>query len=112
MAAARVALITGISGQDGSYLQEHLLSHGYEVHGPTFDVTDAGAVRSSIGHIRPDECYHLAAQTVVNGEELSTVQVNVSGTLHVLEAIRRERPECRLFIAGSSEMFVISSASG
>ena len=105
MAAARVALITGISGQDGSYLQEHLLSHGYEVHGPTFDVTDAGAVRSAIGHIRPDECYHLAAQTVVNGEELSTVQVNVSGTLHVLEALRRERPECRLFLAGSSEMF-------
>ena len=103
--AARVALITGISGQDGSYLQEHLLSQGYEVHGPTFDVTDAGAVRSAIGHIRPDECYHLAAQTVVNGEELSTVQVNVSGTLHVLEALRRERPECRLFLAGSSEMF-------
>ena len=90
--AGRVALITGISGQDGSYLSEHLAAQGYDVHGPTFDVTDAGAVSSAVASIRPDECYHLAAQTVVHGEELSTVQVNVSGTLHVLEALRRERP--------------------
>lgn len=118
--AARVALITGITGQDGSYLLEHLVSHGYEVHGlfrageasalngvqrHDAEVTDAGAVRSAVAAIGPDECYHLAAQTVVHGEELSTVQVNVSGTLHVLEALRRERPECRLFLAGSSEMF-------
>ena len=41
----------------------------------------------------------------MNGEEVTTVQVNVSGTLHVLEALRRESPACRLFIAGSSEMF-------
>jgi GDPmannose 4,6-dehydratase len=102
---ARVALITGMSGQDGSYLSEHLLSHGYEVHGPAFDVTDAAAVRSAVTSLQPDECYHLAAQTVVNGEELATVQVNVSGTLHILEALRREQPGCRLFLAGSSEMF-------
>ena len=103
--AARVALITGMSGQDGSYLREHLLSHGYEVHGPAVEVTDAAAVRSAVAEIRPDECYHLAAQTVVHGEESTTVQVNVSGTLHVLEALRWERPGCRLFLAGSSEMF-------
>lgn len=103
--AARVALITGSTGQDGSYLSELLALQGYAVHGPSVDVADAGAVRNAVAAIQPDECYHLAAQTVVNGEELSTVQVNVSGTLHVLEALRRERPGCRLFIAGSSEMF-------
>jgi len=103
--ADRIALITGVTGQDGSYLRELLLSRGYEVHGPAVDVTDAGAVRSAVAATRPDECYHLAAQTVVNGEEVATVQVNVSGTLHVLEALRLESPACRLFIAGSSEMF-------
>jgi GDPmannose 4,6-dehydratase len=105
--AARIALITGLTGQDGSYLREHLGERGYEVHGliQPGELTDASAVRNSVATIRPDECYHLAAQTVVNGDELSTVQVNVSGTLHVLEALRRERPDCRLFLAGSSEMF-------
>jgi GDPmannose 4,6-dehydratase len=101
----RGALITGISGQDGSYLAEYLLAQGYEVHGLSCEVEDAAAVATEVAAARPDECYHLAAQTFVMGEELSTIRVNVSGTLHVLEALRREAPKCRLFLAGSSEMF-------
>jgi GDPmannose 4,6-dehydratase len=101
----RGALITGISGQDGSYLAEYLLAQGYEVHGLSCEVEDAAAVAREVAAARPDECYHLAAQTFVMGEELVTIRVNVSGTLHVLEALRREAPKCRLFLAGSSEMF-------
>jgi GDPmannose 4,6-dehydratase len=121
---ARRALITGITGQDGSYLAEHLHSHGYEIHGffrpgeqmlseveageihrHEGEIEDASAVAKAVASARPDECYHLAAQTFVTGEELSTIRINVSGTLHVLDALRREAPECRLFLAGSSEMF-------
>ena len=51
--ADRIALITGVTGQDGSYLRELLLSRGYEVHGPAVDVTDAGAVRSAVAATRP-----------------------------------------------------------
>lgn len=119
-AAARVALITGVTGQDGQYLSELLLSRGYRVHGvcrpgePTIleniqhhqaDLTDAGAVAAIVDATAPDELYHLGAQTFVHGEELSTVRVNVNGTLHVLEAVRRASPQCRVFFAGSAEMF-------
>jgi len=120
----RKALITGITGQDGSYLAEFLHSQGYEIHGffrPSEqmlsdveageihrhegEIEDASAVTKVVASARPDECYHLAAQTFVTGEELSTIRINVSGTLHVLDALRREAPESRLFLAGSSEMF-------
>jgi GDPmannose 4,6-dehydratase len=99
------ALITGIAGQDGSYLAELLRSEGYDIQGMEGNVQDPVAVTRAVVSARPDECYHLAAQTFVMGEELSTVRTNVDGTLHVLEALRREAPECRLFLAGSSEMF-------
>jgi GDPmannose 4,6-dehydratase len=118
---ARIALITGISGQDGSYLSELLRSKEYAVHGllrPGEAVRDAGevaiseadigsaeAVRRIVALVRPDECYHLAAQTFVPGEELGSVSTNVNGTMHLLEALRHEAPACRLFLAGSSEMF-------
>ena len=121
---ARTALITGITGQDGTYLAEYLHSHGYQIHGlfrpgermpagvhagdihrHEGDLEDAAAVASAVAAVRPDECYHLAAQTIVTGEELSTVRINVSGTLHLLEALRREARNCRLFLAGSGEMF-------
>jgi GDPmannose 4,6-dehydratase len=120
----RAALITGVTGQDGSYLAEHLQSHGYEIHGlfrpgeaanaslqaievhrHEGELEDPQAVARVVTAVHPDECYHLAAQTFVHGEELSTIRINVSGTLHVLEALRHRAPNCRLFLAGSSEMF-------
>lgn len=124
--AARRALITGITGQDGSYLAELLLSKGYEVHGllrpeepagcvppEAFakvhihfgEVDDYEDVAAVVRASAPDEGYHLAAQTFVLGEEFATMRTNSSGTHHVLSAIREHSPGCRLFLAGSSEMF-------
>jgi GDPmannose 4,6-dehydratase len=114
------ALITGITGQDGWYLSDELKTHGYTVHGVLrpgertdderfiahyAELTDAAGVRNAVAAAAPDECYHLGAQTLVAGEELATFHVNANGTLHVLQALRAEAPSCRLFVAGSSEMF-------
>jgi GDPmannose 4,6-dehydratase len=131
---SRKALITGITGQDGSYLAELLLSKGYEVHGLVRRVAledpghrlkriehiqdrlhlHAGSLESfpSVYHVMrtvtPDECYHLASQSFVSysfDDEFSTLQTNINGTHHVLAAIKDVVPECRLYFAGSSEMF-------
>ena len=128
------ALITGITGQDGSYLAEHLLSLGYEVHGivrrvaledPThhfwriLPIEDrlhlhSGTLESFpalykiLRDVRPDECYHLAAQSFVSisfEDEFSTMQTNINGTHYLLAAIKDSYPECRFYFAGSSEMF-------
>lgn len=128
------AIITGITGQDGSYLAEHLLSLGYEVHGVVRRVAleDPEQRLGRIVHLRDrihlhpaslesypslfqifsrhdfDECYHLAAQSFVAesfGDGFSTMAINVNGTHFVLEAIRNLRPACRFYFAGSSEMF-------
>lgn len=128
------ALITGITGQDGSYLAEYLLSLGYEVHGVVRRVAleDPGQRLGRILHLRErlhlhpaslesypslfhifsqhdfDECYHLAAQSFVAesfGDGFSTMAINVNGTHYVLEAIRNMRPACKFYFAGSSEMF-------
>jgi GDPmannose 4,6-dehydratase len=128
------ALITGITGQDGSYLAEFLLSKGYEVHGLVRRVAledpahrlkriehildriqlHAGSLESfpSIHHVmrtvQPDECYHLAAQSFVSysfDDEFSTLQTNINGTHHVLAAVKDIVPKCRFYFAGSSEMF-------
>jgi GDPmannose 4,6-dehydratase len=130
--AVRRALITGVAGQDGSYLAELLLAKGYEVHG--FLRPDEGAgwlpaaafaslagtrglienyddVVNAILRSTPDECYHLAAQTFVLGEDVATVRTNTLGTQHVLFALREHAPGCRLFLAGSSEMFGEAVAS-
>jgi GDPmannose 4,6-dehydratase len=130
----RRALITGITGQDGSYLAELLLAKGYEVHGLVRRValedpshrlkriqhlTDqvklhAGTVESFpsvhqvLCEVRPDECYHLAAQSFVSysfDDEFSTLQTNINGTHHVLAAVKAVVPSCRFYFAGSSEMF-------
>jgi GDPmannose 4,6-dehydratase len=130
----RKALITGITGQDGSYLAELLLSKGYDVHGLVRRVAleDPGHRLKRIEHIRdrirlhagslesfpsvhhvmrrvqPDECYHLAAQSFVSysfDDEFSTLQANINGTHHVLAAIKDVVPKCRVYFAGSSEMF-------
>jgi len=128
------ALITGITGQDGSYLAEYLLAQGYEVHGlvrrvaleqPEHRLSRLRRILSeiqihpanldsyaSIFHIfskhKYDECYHLAAQSFVAesfADGFSTMQTNINGTHYVLAALREVQPQCRFYFAGSSEMF-------
>jgi GDPmannose 4,6-dehydratase len=128
------ALITGITGQDGSYLAELLLSKGYEVHGlvrrvvleapeqrlsrmlPFLDqiklhsssLESYASIHQSIAAIQPDECYHLAAQSFVSysfDDEFSTLNVNINGTHYLLAALKSLAPQCRFYFAGSSEMF-------
>jgi GDPmannose 4,6-dehydratase len=128
------ALITGITGQDGSYLAEHLLSLGYEVHGLVRRVALEDPQRrfNRIGHLlerltlhpaslesypslfrvisqhKFDECYHLAAQSFVAesfADGFSTMNTNINGTHYMLAALREQQPQCRFYFAGSSEMF-------
>ena len=128
------ALITGITGQDGSYLAELLLEKGYEVHGLVRHVAleDQPQRLSRINHltgsiklhaaslesyeslfmaverVRPQECYHLAAQSFVAysfEDEFSTLNTNINGTHYVLAALRHLAPECRFYFAATSEMF-------
>lgn len=128
------ALITGITGQDGSYLSELLLSKGYEVHGVVRRVAledpehrlwrirhildkitihsasleSYASIFSVIEEIKPDECYHMAAQSFVSysfEDEFSTINTNISGTHYVLSAIKKIVPDCRFYFAASSEMF-------
>jgi GDPmannose 4,6-dehydratase len=130
----RKALITGITGQDGSYLSEFLLEKGYEVHGIVrraaiedpdhrmsriihiLDriVIHAGSVESYpsifkvVKEVEPDECYHLAAQSFVAYsfiDEFSTLLININGTHHILSAIKEIVPSCRFYFAASSEMY-------
>jgi GDPmannose 4,6-dehydratase len=130
----RKALITGITGQDGSYLAELLLDKGYEVHGTVRRVAleDPAARMWRIRHIvdrlhihsaslesyaslfnivadlKPDECYHLAAQSYVSysfEDEFSTINTNLNGTHYVLSALKQQAPACRFYFAASSEMF-------
>lgn len=128
------ALITGITGQDGSYLAELLLDNGYEVHGivrrvaledPSNRLARINAIQHRI-NLHPgslesypslfnviannefDECYHLAAQSFVAEsfqDGFSTMNVNINGTHYLLEAIRQTQPKCKFYFAGSSEMF-------
>jgi GDPmannose 4,6-dehydratase len=131
---AKRALITGITGQDGSYLAELLLSKGYEVHGtvrrvaledPEHRLSRLASVRDKIflhaasaeshastyevvAQVQPDECYHLAAQSFVAysfDDEFSTFNTNINGTHFLLSALKTLRPKCRFYFAGSSEMF-------
>jgi GDPmannose 4,6-dehydratase len=130
----KTALISGITGQDGSYLAEFLLEKGYEVHGIVrrAAIEDPDHRMSRITHmmdrmiihpgsvesypslfnvvkqVEPDECYHLAAQSFVTysfSDEFSTLLTNINGTHHMLSAIKEIVPSCRFYFAGSSEMF-------
>ena len=130
----RKALITGITGQDGSYLAELLLEKGYEVHGVVRRVAledpahrlhriadkvanlhlHAASLESFpsiykvLQTVRPQECYHLAAQSFVSysfEDEFSTLNTNINGTHYVLAAVKEAVPDCRFYFAGSSEMF-------
>lgn len=131
---AKRALITGITGQDGSYLAELLLEKGYEVHGlvrrvaledPEHrlsrirDILDRielhpasleshASIYRVVGRVLPDECYHLAAQSFVSysfDDEFSTFNTNINGTHYMLDAVRSLAPKCRFYFAGSSEQF-------
>ena len=128
------ALITGITGQDGSYLSELLLEKGYEVHGivrrvaledprarmwrirhildrihiHSASMESYASIFNIISDVKPDECYHLAAQSYVSysfEDEFSTINTNLNGTHYVLSAIKRQAPDCKFYFAGSSEMF-------
>lgn len=126
------AVITGINGQDGSYLAEFLVSQGYEVSGlikrnsitesqfsridhirPDLklyyaDVTDLASLTHVIKDVQPDEVYNLAAQSHVRisfDQPLLTAQTTGIGALNVLEAVRFHQPKAKIYQASSSEMF-------
>jgi len=128
------ALITGITGQDGSYLAEFLLSKGYEVHGIVRRVAledsehrlwrirhlldkivvhpgsmeSYASIFNIVEKVKPDKCYHLAAQSFVSysfEDEFSTINTNINGTHFVLSAIKEKAPKCKFYFAASSEMF-------
>jgi GDPmannose 4,6-dehydratase len=126
----RRALITGITGQDGSYLAEFLLERDYEVFGlvrssslGTFeridhlldritlidgDMLDDGSLERALKRARPDEVYNLAAHSFVQrsfGQPVFTADVNALGVARILEAIRETTPSVRFYQASSSEMF-------
>ena len=128
----KTAIITGITGQDGSYLAELLLSKGYKVIGAKrrtslictdridsiyshenfhleyFDLNDSGCVYRLLSKYRPQEFYNLAAQSHVRVSfEMpeNTVDGIAMGTLRILEAIRNVLPNCKFYQASSSEMF-------
>lgn len=130
----RKALITGITGQDGSYLADLLLSKGYEVHGLVRRVAiedpehrlyrirhildkivlhpasleSFASVFRVLDMVKPDECYHLAAQSFVAyafEDEFSTLFTNLNGSHFVLAALKDRDPDCRFYFAASSEMF-------
>lgn len=125
-----IALITGITGQDGSYLAELLLAKGYEVHGvvrraSSFntgridhefdrlhlhhgDVCDGTAISRIVRNVQPDEVYNLAAQSHVRvsfDQAVYTADATAIGCLRMLEAIRDHAPHAKFYQASSSEMF-------
>ena len=128
----KIALITGINGQDGSYLAEFLLEKGYEVHGTLkrnsvsenqtsrldkvynqvklhyADLTDLSSLVRVISEVKPNEIYNLAAQSHVRisfDQPLYTANVTGIGTLNVLEAVKLLNPSIKIYQASSSEMF-------
>ncbi|MDF2752096.1 MAG: GDP-mannose 4,6-dehydratase [Gaiellaceae bacterium] len=126
---ARRALVTGIGGQDGSYLAEQLLGHGYEVVGTVLgnpddyqliapirdhirfaeiDLENAEDVRRVIRELEPDEVYHLASASFVPAsweDPVGTSTATAAAVSGLLDAIRRERPETRFVYAASAEIF-------
>lgn len=130
----RTALITGITGQDGAYLTQHLLALDYKVYGAyrrtsstnfwrlaelgvenhpnlnlvEFDLTDQGGVMRLVERCQPDEIYNLAAQSFVGvsfDQPATTAAITGLGALHLLEAVRIVNPKIRFYQASTSEMF-------
>jgi GDPmannose 4,6-dehydratase len=120
---ARRALVTGIGGQDGSYLAELLLGRGYGVFGTTLgsaegkqdgielielELTDGDAVAASIRELEPDETYHLASPSFVPAsweDPVGTSTFAAASSAALLEGLRREHPEGRFLNAASAEIF-------
>ncbi len=130
----KIALITGITGQDGSYLAELLLKKNYQVHGLVrsdtvpqaedsssliqgilekleihkSNILDHQQLSRTLDKIRPDELYHLAAESHVGNSYnngLATLRLNVEGTYQLLTSLQEINPKCRFYFAASSEMF-------
>ena len=130
----KIALITGITGQDGAYLAQLLLDKGYAVHGAyrrtssvnfwrmeelglqnhpnlhlvEYDLTDLGTTIALVQKVQPDEIYNLAAQSFVGvsfDQPSTTAQITGIGALHLLEAVRLVSPKTRFYQASTSEMF-------
>ena len=128
------AIVTGVTGQDGAYLAEHLLAKGYVVYGTyrrtssvnfwrieelgiqdhpdlhlfEYDLSDLGSSITLIRDAAPDEVYNLAAQSFVGvsfNQPAATAQITGVGALHLLEAIRLVNPKIRFYQASTSEMF-------
>ena len=124
------ALITGITGQDGSYLSELLLENGYEVYGIMrrksvvdygnvehikdrlhfiyADMTDVVSLINAMKISQADEVYNLAAQSFVATsweQPIATAEIDAVGVTNMLEAIRTVNPKCRFYQASTSEMF-------
>lgn len=127
---SRIALVTGITGQDGSYLSEFLLSKGYEVYGlvrrlskPNLDnikhlaedltlldgdLMDQSSLNAAVKASEPDEVYNLASQSFVGTsfvQPVLTGEITGLGVIRILEAVRSYAPEARVYQASSSEMF-------
>lgn len=131
---AKIAIITGITGQDGAYLAELLLGKGYKVYGTfrrsssvnfwrieelgiqghhslhlvEYDLTDLGASIALVQKVQPDEIYNLAAQSFVGvsfDQPSTTAQITGIGALNLLEAIRLINPKIKFYQASTSEMF-------
>ena len=131
----KTAIITGVNGQDGSYLSELLLNKGYRVVGTMrrtvsdyesktknihhilddknfilqdADVADSSSIYGLVSKYQPDEYYNLAAQSHVGisfKTPVSTIEINLMGCLYALEAIRLQKPNCKFYQASTSEMF-------
>ena len=127
---AKIALITGISGQDGSYLAELLLKKKYIIYGilnpkkkkisnnlklikkkinfKNLDINNFKKIKNLIKKIKPNECYHLAAQSFINykfEDEFFKLNPNINGTHYILSAIKEFSPKTKFYFAASSELF-------
>jgi GDPmannose 4,6-dehydratase len=128
----KTALITGILGQDGSYLSELLVSQGYRVVGTThreatkvtvqnqrlpvlqMTLNDTTSVEQVLRQVEPDEIYHLASRsssTQLFDDPWATTEINALATLRLMEAMRKHLPKARLCQAGSSEVFAGTTQS-
>lgn len=126
----KIALLTGINGQDGSYLAELLLEKGYTVHGTIrrtsqpldshikhlsdqlilhpVDMTDSASIRNAVKLAHPDEIYNLAGMSQVRWSyeiPSATMDINCNGLLRIIEAVRSLQLDCKIYQACSSEMF-------
>jgi GDPmannose 4,6-dehydratase len=125
-------LVTGAAGQDGSWLSEHLLAQGFEVHGivragdrrdnlaavldrltlHTIDLGNSTDVDAFVSSLRFDRCFHLASQsTAHNADAAVTLASNTLTTVHLLDAVARCSPSTRFFLAGSAEQLAGGAAS-